>query len=164
MKILILNIGGTFNKVYNLKKGVLELNKSNKIVKKILKKIFKKNVLPKVKGLIYKDSLFMNDSDREKIISFLKKTKYKKIIIIHGTDTIDKTADLIAKKINNKTILLTGAMKPYSIDKTEATGNLMAAYGFIQNCQKGVYISMNGLILPYNQIFKDKKNGYFKRR
>jgi L-asparaginase len=161
MKILILNIGGTFNKVYNSINGNLEVIPNNNIIKNIFKKFMLYNKKPKIKGLIYKDSLFMDKTDRKQIVSFLQKTKYKKIILIHGTDTMHLSAKEISRHIDNKTIILTGAMKPYSIEPTEATANLMSAYGFIQNCKKGIYISMNGLILPYNQIIKDKTRGYF---
>jgi len=159
--ILILNIGGTFNKVYNLVSGELEINKNNNIIKAILRDTFKFNNLPKIKGMIYKDSLFMDDNDRRKIVSFLLKCEYKKIIIIHGTDTVDKSAKEIAKVIKDKVIVLTGAMEPYSINKTEATANLMMSYGFIQNAKNGVYICLNGVVDRYDKVVKDRKKGYF---
>jgi len=159
--IFILNVGGTFNKIYNLINGELEIKKNNNIVKTILKETFKLNKIPKIKGIIYKDSLFMNKADRKKIVSFLLKCEYKKIIIIHGTDTIDKSAKEIAKVIKDKVIVLTGAMEPYSINKTEATANLMMSYGFIQNAKKGVYICLNGVVDRYERIVKDRKKGYF---
>ena len=159
--ILILNIGGTFNKVYNLVSGELEIKKNNNVIKAILRDTFKFNNLPKIKGMIYKDSLFMDDNDRRKIVSFLLKCEYKKIIIIHGTDTIDKSAKEIAKVIKDKVIVLTGAMEPYSINKTEATANLMMSYGFIQNAKNGVYICLNGVVDRYDKVVKDRKKGYF---
>ena len=159
--ILILNIGGTFNKTYNLVNGKLEIKKNNNIINSIFKEVFKFNKPPKIKGMIYKDSLFMNSKDRKKIVTFLLKSDYKKIIIVHGTDTIDKSAKKIAKEIKNKIIVLTGAMKPYSINKTEATSNLMMSYGFIQNAKDGVYICLNGVVDKYNRIVKDRKKGYF---
>jgi len=161
--ITILNTGGTFNKIYDPIIGKLIVPKHNKSIKIILNNFIKSNKKPKIKGLIFKDSLEFTTKDRDKIIKRISKSKSNKIIIIHGTDTIDLTAKHIQKRINNKIIILTGAMQPFSIEPIEATANLCSAYGYIQSCNKnGIYISMNGQIQPYNKIKKDRIAGVFK--
>ena len=55
--ILILNTGGTFNKIYNPIKGELEILSNNNLLNKIIENSFKNNLDIKVEGIIYKDSL-----------------------------------------------------------------------------------------------------------
>ena len=159
--ILILNTGGTLNKVYNELNGELIVPNNNNAINKIIKFAKLPNLI--VKGLVYKDSLDMNNQDRDKLVDYISNSNFKKIIIIHGTDTMKKTASYLNKRIQNKQIILTGSMIPFSIDPIEATANLMGAYGFMKNCKKdNIYISMHGLIKKYNKIKKNKTLGVFQ--
>ena len=159
--ILILNTGGTFSKVYNELNGELIVPCNNNAVKKIIKHTKLSKVI--IDGLIYKDSLNINNNDREQLIKYINNSNFNKIIIVHGTDTISITASYLNKRIINKKIVLTGSMIPFSINPIEATGNLMSAYGFLNNCQKNnIYICMHGLIKKYNKIKKNKTLGVFQ--
>ena len=159
--ILILNTGGTFNKIYDEFNGNLIVPKNNYAVNKIL--LNSKINKCKVKGLIYKDSLEINVEDRKLLKRYIISSKYKKIIIIHGTDTMDETAKYLDKNIKNKEIILTGAMVPFSVNQIEATSNLMLAYGYLSHKLKaGIYISMHGNIRNYKKIKKNRTLGVFE--
>jgi L-asparaginase len=160
-KILVLNTGGTFNKIYNPINGELEVDENASALKHISHK-WQHNL--EIMSIINKDSLHMTSQDRVELLSFIYQSEYDDIIIIHGTDTMELTAEYIFDAELDKNIVITGAMVPYSIDATEATANFAMAYGFLQNCtQNGVYISMNGLVMPYDKITKDRDNGLFVR-
>jgi len=160
---LIINTGGTFNKIYNKKSGLLEIKKNNKIIKTIINNLYKSNKKPNIKGIIYKDSLDITNDDRIKLVNIISKSKENNIIIVHGTDTMNETALFLSKKIKNKTIVLLGSMIPYSINKIEASANLSMALGFIKNTNKdSVYICMNGLIKKHNKIKKNYKRVVFE--
>lgn len=158
-KVLIINTGGTFNKKYNAITGQLEIDTNNSS----LKDIFKHWLYDfEINNIINKDSLDMTNEDRSYILKTIQNSEYKKIIVIHGTDTINVTAKFLNDKIKNKTIVMTGSMVPYSINPIEAVANFSSSVGFIYNCnQSGIYISMNGLIDIYTNIQKDKKLGKF---
>jgi L-asparaginase len=159
-KILIINTGGTFNKVYNPLTGNLEIDKQGEAIKSIAKAWLTEF---KIKNIIGKDSLQMTKKDRNLIVKTIKETEIKDIIIVHGTDTMHKTAKRVAKAKIDKNIILTGSMVPFSINPIESTSNLCSAYGFIQDIYKGgVYISMNGIIKDYKKVFKNKEKGYFE--
>lgn len=159
--ILILNTGGTFSKVYNELSGELIVPKNNTAINTIVK--YSKLSNTTIDGLIYKDSLKINNNDRDKLVEYINDSDFTKIIIIHGTDTISITASYLNKKIKNKKIILTGSMVPFSINQIEATANLMSAYGFIKNCKKNnIFISMHGLIKKHNKIKKNKIIGVFQ--
>jgi len=162
-KFLVLNTGGTFNKIYNDITGELVVSKNNNfMIKSILK--FSKIDRVTIKSIIHKDSLDMNKKDRKKIIKYIERSKSQYIIIIHGTDTMEKTAKFINKHIKNKVIILTGAMVPYSIDKVEATANFSLAMGFLQGkkIKNDVYIAMHGKVKKYNKIYKNRELGIFE--
>lgn len=160
-KILIINTGGTFNKVYNPLNGNLEIEASGKAIKSIANAWLSKL---KILNIIAKDSLDMTRKDRETILKEIQKAKANNIIVVHGTDTMDKTAKYLDEANLNKKIILTGAMVPYSINPIEATANLSSAYGYLQNVkEKGVFIAMNGAIKDYKKVVKNKEKGYFEK-
>ncbi len=160
-KILIINTGGTFNKVYNPLTGNLDIEPTGKALKSIAELWL---TTFKINNIIGKDSLDMSNIDRKKIIKVIKKAKEEHIIIVHGTDTMDITAKYLDNVKLKKKIILTGAMVPYAINPIESTSNLCSAYGFIQNIHKGgVYISMNGVIKGYKRVVKNKEKGYFEK-
>ncbi len=160
-EILIINTGGTFNKRYNPIKGELEVSKDSISVEKILKNFF--NLEYKILNIIHKDSLDMLEGDREEIVRVIHKHSSHKVLIIHGTDTMGKTASYLHSRIKDKFIVLTGAMVPFSIDPLEANSNFSMAIGYLLNERKeGVFISMHGLVSFYKNIFKDRDLGVFR--
>jgi L-asparaginase len=159
-KILVINTGGTFNKIYDEIDGILKVPKNNKALKQIFQISKISNI--KIVGMLYKDSLDLTKKDRKQLLAYILKSNYSKIIIVHGTDTMNETASFLAKHIKNKTIILTGSMKPFEIEPIEATSNLLSAFGFLTNSKKkNIYISMHGLIKKHTKIKKDKKRKIF---
>lgn len=162
-KIKIINVGGTFNKKYSLLDGSLMVPNDNKVVENILSNVYKSNTKPKVEGIIFKDSLDMKSKDRKILLEKVSSLDEDKIVIIHGTDTMDKSAKYLAKRIKYKQIVFVGAMQPFSIEPVEATGALMMAIGFLQsNKKEGIYICMNGLLQEYTKIKKNYEKGVFE--
>ncbi|PHO09367.1 MULTISPECIES: asparaginase domain-containing protein [Malaciobacter] len=160
-KLLVINTGGTFNKRYNEQTGTLDVAKDNKAILDILENCARGNLNIDIKGIIFKDSLKIDDKDRKEIINEI--SKYDKILIVHGTDTMDETAKYIEKRVKDKLIVLTGAMHPYSIDKIEATSNFMIGLSFLNtNNTNGVYISMHGLVKEHEKLFKNRDLGIFQ--
>jgi len=158
-KIFIISTGGTFNKIYNLHNGELVIDKESEAVEEIASKWLCKF---EIINIIGKDSLQINNQDRLLLLASIDQSKYDDIIVIHGTDTMDITAEYLSNGDLDKRIVLTGAMVPYFIDTVEATANLASAFGYLQTLNKnGVYIVMNGIFGSYDQIKKDRKNAKF---
>ena len=158
--IQILITGGTFDKSYNHIKGDLFFEKTH-LPEMLKRSKCKLNV--KIKTLMMIDSLEMTENDIEKIIDECIKSASKRIVITHGTDTMVRTASKIASKINDKTIVLTGAMIPYAFgSSSDGFFNLGSALSFVQTLKKGVYIAMHGQYFDYTNLIKDKDKGYFK--
>ncbi len=155
----ILNTGGTFNKVYDAIKGTLVVPKNDEAVEDIVKHI---RIATSIEGIIYKDSLDMDDRDREVLAQRVAQSKSKRVVIVHGTDTMDLSAAYLAQKRLDKIVVFTGAMIPYSIEKTEAAANLsLALYSASTHSKSGVYVAIQGLFAPYERIYKDRERGLF---
>jgi len=158
-KILIINTGGTFNKVYNPINGILEVDQTSSSIENIASKWLCKF---EIINTIGKDSLEITNDDRLKLLEIIRKSESTHIIIVHGTDTMDITSKYLVDSKLEKCIVLTGAMVPYSINNVEATANLASAYGYIQALEKnGIYIAMNGVLSTHKKVNKDREKGCF---
>jgi L-asparaginase len=157
--ILIISTGGTFNKIYDPIKGEFVIDASSHALEEIASKwLCKFEVL----NIIGKDSLDMTGQDRLELLAIISQSDHQNILIVHGTDTMDVTAEYLADAELEKRIILTGAMVPYSIDPIEATANFASAYGYMNALeQDGVYIAMNGIIATYDTVKKDRVKGRF---
>ena len=158
--MLILNIGGTFNKRYNMITGELEVPYDNEAVGYILSSATE-DFNPA--GTVYKDSLQMDSEDRKMIARIIMESSDDTFVLIHGTDTMSVTAEFLDEIFDDRKIILTGAMKPFEIEQSEASFNLGMAIGFAKaKPQNGVYICMSGYVAPWQEIEKNRSAGKFQ--
>ena len=87
---------------------------------------------------------------------------HKRIVITHGTDSIAETASFLESFDLGKTIVLTGAMIPYSFGASDALFNLGSALAFAQVLSQGVYVAMNGKYYKAGMVKKNRSTGYFE--
>ncbi len=157
--MLILNTGGTFNKKYNPIAGELYVPSDEKAIEAIIDTL---NMDVRVRGILHKDSLEMDESDRALLCEEIVNAKEEIVIVVHGTDTMDQSAVKVAQLGLDKTVVFTGAMVPFAVDPIEATANLAMAIGYATNCKSGVYIVMQGVCGEYDTIIKNKAVGKFE--
>lgn len=114
--------------------------------------------------LMQKDSLEMTQDDRNRILTTCIDAKANRIVITHGTDTMTETAAVLAKakKLSDKTIVLTGAMRPFKLGESDALFNLGTAMMAVQLQSPGVYIAMNGHCFESSGVNKNKQLGIFE--
>ena len=158
--IKIFATGGTFDKEFNEINGDLYFKKTNLFE---LLELGRSQVDLKIETLMMVDSLQMTNTERQYILEKCKKEKTDKIIITHGTDTMVKTAEFVAKHIKDKIIILTGAMIPIKFGSSDGLFNLGSALSFAQVLDPGVYITMNGQYFYWDNVRKNKKLGIFER-
>ena len=156
--IKIFVTGGTFDKEYNEINGELYFKKTH--LHEMLE-LGRSQLKVEIETLMMKDSLEMSDEDRNLIVNKCFESNENRILITHGTDTMVKTAKLLAKKNIFKTIVLTGAMIPYKFGSSDGLFNLGSALSFLQSMPHGIYIAMNGNIFNLNNLKKNKKLGLF---
>tara|TARA_B100000780_G_scaffold250860_1_gene197243 strand:- start:8295 stop:8795 length:501 start_codon:yes stop_codon:yes gene_type:complete len=160
--IQIFITGGTFDKSYNYKDGNLYFEKTH-LPEMLKRSRCRLNVV--FETLMMIDSLEMNKSHIEKIISKCKTSDSNKIIITHGTDRIVQSAKELEKaNLLDKTIILTGAMIPYAFgSSSDGFFNLGCALSFAQSLSNGVYITMQGQYFSPNNVKKNKEKGLFEK-
>lgn len=159
MSVRIIATGGTFDKEYNELTGELFFTKTH--IKDVLN-LGRCKLQVKITQLMLKDSLFMTDNDRKNILAACKKVTESHIVITHGTDTMEVTARYLGRNIENKTIVLTGAMIPYKFGSSDGIFNLASALSFAQALPSGVYVAMNGKLFSCENVTKNKKRGVFE--
>ena len=160
--IKILVTGGTIDKQYNPLNGELIFTQSS--VEKMLVQS-RSTVKAELEELMLKDSLEMQDDDRELLSQSCNKSKETKIVITHGTDTMVESAQAIADKLTpDKTVVLLGAMVPYQFKQSDALFNLGCAMSSVQILPPGVYITMNGQVFDYREVVKNRAIGEFVQR
>jgi len=158
--IKIFSTGGTFDKEFNEITGELFFKKTQLYE---LLELGRSKLDVKIETLMMVDSLKMSNTERQYIVDKCKNEKTNNIIITHGTDTMVKTAELIANQITDKTIILTGAMIPIKFGSSDGLFNLGSAMSFVQVLESGVYITMNGRYFNYDNVRKNKKLGIFEK-
>jgi L-asparaginase len=158
-RIRIFVTGGTFDKEYNELTGTLYFKDTHVMEMLHLGRC----KLPiEVRTLMMVDSLEMTEDDRKIILENCQHAQEDRIVITHGTDTMEDTARLLGKSIGGKTIVLTGAMVPYKFGSSDGLFNLGSALAFAQTLPNGVYIAMNGKYFHWNNVRKNKQTGEFE--
>lgn len=161
--ILLLVTGGTLDKAYDPLSGDLTFPSSH--LPTLLKEA--RCTLPlEVDVLMQKDSLQMDANDRETIGLACQESPYDRIVITHGTDTMVETAQQLQAHpaLAGKTIILTGAMRPYSLGHSDASFNLGSALMAVQTTSPGIYIVMNGHLFKADTVVKNRQAGLFEIR
>jgi L-asparaginase len=159
MAIRIFVTGGTFDKEYDEIEGKLYFRDTH--VPEMLA-LGRSRVQVGLRSLMMIDSLDMTPADRQLILEQCQRAVEDRIIITHGTDTMELTARAIGEAIKDKTIVLTGAMVPYKFGSSDGLFNLGSALAFVQTLPHGVYISMNGRCFSWDNVHKDRRTGWFE--
>ncbi|MBL4681990.1 MAG: asparaginase [Pseudomonadales bacterium] len=156
-KILILTMGGTIDKVYFDAASDYEVGES--VLSELLAHAHVKSTF-EIQSVMRKDSLEMTAEDRQALYRIVCDTEYEKIIVTHGTDTMTLSAAALSA-VENKTIVITGALAPARFASSDATFNVGMAFAAVQSLASGVYIVMNGQVFKGDEVKKDRVNNQF---
>lgn len=158
MKLKIFTTGGTIDKVYYDDKDDFKIGES------LISKLLQEAQVPydySIESLLKKDSLELTDQDRDLIHKAVQEEKLDRILITHGTDTMVKTAQKLSN-LADKTIVLTGALKPARFKESDAAFNVGTALAAVQIMPTGTYIAMNGQIFDPENCRKNKDKNRFE--
>jgi L-asparaginase len=159
MAIRVFITGGTFDKEYNELNGQLYFKDTH--LQELLN-MGRSQVAVEIRTLMMIDSLEMTDQDRELIAYQCNNCEENQIVITHGTDTMTETAKLLADKVKNKTVVLTGAMIPIKFGSSDGLFNLGSALAFAQSLPPDIYVAMNGRYFHWDNVRKNKETGVFE--
>ena len=159
MAIRIFITGGTFDKEYNELNGELYFKDTHM---SDLLEMGRSRVPVEIRTLMMVDSLEMTDEDRDLIVHQCNNCDEQQIVITHGTDTMSDTAKILAHKVKDKTVILTGAMIPIKFGSSDGLFNLGSALAFAQTLSPGIYVAMNGRYFNWDNVRKNKQTGVFE--
>jgi L-asparaginase len=157
-KLLIITTGGTIDKIYFDDKSDYQIGEPQ--ISQILHAM---NVAFdfEVTALMRKDSLHLTDNDRQLIRSAIAASDTRHILITHGTDTMTETAEVL-KGLEDKTIVMTGALNPARFRDSDAIFNIGCALGAVQSLVPGVYVAMNGKVWHPEDVRKNRRANRFE--
>lgn len=158
MTLRVISTGGTFDKRYDPLSGQLVFGQST--IPALLRQARIRQNLA-WEALAPQDSLDMQEADRQRILQACLQAPENRIVIVHGTDTMQQTAAVLAQAGLDKTIVLTGAMVPAQVAESDAVFNLGFALGVVQTLPPGVHLAMQAEIFAWNQVTKDRTAGVF---
>jgi L-asparaginase len=164
-EVVIITTGGTIEKTYNEFDGSLE-NRGTSIKNRILSKMRLPYTRIHVHPIMSKDSLYMNDEDRQLISKTVQEEMKKEnpIVVLHGTDTMHLSSEFCYKQNPNPTcaVVFTGAMIPMGFDDSDAAQNVTEALLAAKLLKPGFYISFHNQIFEVPHVRKNKEKGTFE--
>ena len=116
-----------------------------------------------IESIFKKDSRAINENDLKLLVSKVREANAKKILITHGTFTMEDTAKYIGKLNLGKTIVLVGSFILGASENTDAPFNLGYAISSLQFLKPDVYIAMNGQLFHWNNVSKNVEANKFER-
>ena len=160
MRIRILVTGGTFDKEYDELSGRLYFRDTH--LPEMLAR--GRSMVPvAIETVMMIDSLEMDDAGRARVVERARACEERAIVVSHGTDTMVETGRaLAAASLDEKTIVLTGAMVPYAFGSSDGLFNLGSALSFVQVLPPGVYVAMNGQHFRWDAVRKNRTTGCFE--
>ena len=155
--IIVVTTGGTIDKAYF--DALSSYHVGDTVVAKLLH-IANVTHPYRIVELLRKDSLELTPADRITLRETVASLESQRIVVTHGTDTMAESAKVLTA-VAGKTIVLTGALAPARFAESDAAFNLGMAFATAQTAAPGVYITMNGRVLPGDRARKDRDQARF---
>ena len=160
--IVVLTTGGTIDKLYF--DALSQYQVGETVVAQVLATA-RVTAPVRIVELMRKDSLELTEADRATIARAVAEAPETRVVITHGTDTMADTARALAAAIphvlEEKTVVLVGALAPARFAESDAPFNLGLAFGTAQAARPGVWITMNGQVFDGRHVRKDREAGKF---
>ena len=157
-KLLIITTGGTIDKIYFDDKSDYQIGEPQ--ISQILHAMHVAFDFD-VTALMRKDSLHIGDKERQLVRATVAASDASHILITHGTDSMVETANVLSD-LDDKTIVLTGALNPARFRDSDAVFNIGCAVGAVQCLPAGVYIAMNGKVWDPEHVRKNRRQNRFE--
>jgi L-asparaginase len=146
--VTLITCGGTIEKTYDETTGSLENRRS--IVRRMLSRLRLEDTAVNVIELMSKDSLVMTDEDRRRVAE-----------AVRAAGGMTDVLAACGPQGPAVPIVLTGAMRPYEMKRSDALQNLTEAIFATGVLPPGVYAVAHGRALKFPGVVKDRERGTF---
>lgn len=157
-RLAIISTGGTIEKTYSELGGVLSNETS--VLDVMLSQLELGGLEISRIPLMNKDSMDMTADDHERIAeqAAIEAAKRDGVVIVHGTDRLVDTGQHICRRLPEPAVpvVLTGAMRPFELRRTDAMQNLTEALMAVQLLEPGVWCVMHNRALRFPGVRKDR--------
>ncbi|MDX2115469.1 MAG: asparaginase domain-containing protein [Planctomycetota bacterium] len=167
--IELLTTGGTIEKTYDEFTGALDNRGS--IVQRMLSRLKLPETVVHTREVFSKDSLHITDEERRRIVEAVRTVLGLSpapdgVVILHGTDTLHVTGELLHAELAvggrlTRAVVLTGAMRPFEMKRSDALQNLTESLLASTLLPGGVYAVAHGRALRFPGVVKDREKGTF---
>jgi L-asparaginase len=168
--ITLITTGGTIEKTYDESSGQL-LNRGS-LVRRMLTRLRLEETDVRIIELMSKDSQLMTDDDRARIVETVRiaggtsdaESETTGIVILHGTDRLAETGERLSRDLAPRVpIVLTGAIRPFEMKRSDALQNLTEAIFAAGILEPGIYCIAHGRALAFPGVVKDRERNTFTR-
>ncbi len=156
--VSVIITGGTLDKVHDTVTESIVLDGDTRVPD-----IFDqgRTKISRFENLMQIDSLDMTDTHRAQILKAVQSAPENRLLITHGTGTMELTAKALDGKVGQKTVVLTGAMRPWCIGRSDANFNIGGGLIAARILPAGVYGVMNGRVFAAQDLNKNTETGRF---
>lgn len=163
-RITIISTGGTIEKTYDPNHGNLR-NQEN-VLDLMLERLELPGVAIQRVTLMNKDSLDMTGEDHKIIVKAVMDAASgaDSILVVHGTDRLVETGNYLLAEFGDQLdvpVILTGAMRPFELRRSDSMQNLTEALLAGQLLQPGIYCVMHNRVLRFPGVKKDRQSMTF---
>jgi L-asparaginase len=171
-RLAIVSTGGTIEKTYDEFGGVLAnaLGERVSVLDVMLASLELRDLEIERIPLMNKDSLEMTPEDHEAIAETAERAleTHDAVLVVHGTDRLAVSGERILERLSaagslRGPVVLTGAMRPFELRRTDALQNLTEALLAARVLPPGVYCVLHNEVLPFPGVYKDRGAMRFRR-
>ncbi len=165
MPITIISTGGTIEKSYCEVGG--DLSNRDGILDSMISQLELPGITVHHRAVLNKDSLDMTDEDRELIVAAVGEAlpQSSGVLVVHGTDRLAETGERLHEVYGEASpaVVLTGAMRPYELRRTDALQNLTESLMALRLLSSGIWCVMHNEALRFPGVRKDHEKMQFVR-
>jgi len=160
MQITFVQTGGTIDKDYPRSSGGWAFEFGDPATRRLLERLDPSFDF-EVREVCQKDSLEITDEDRAQMAAVIAGLESSRVVVTHGTDTMLETARYLDDRIQDKVVVITGAMRPERFSNSDAPLNLGCAIAAAQLAEPGVWIAMHGVVRRHGEMQRDPDTGKY---
>ncbi|KAB7501656.1 hypothetical protein Anas_06967 [Armadillidium nasatum] len=164
-------MGGTIDKDFSKHSMCnLEMDISEPAARRILSKIRPfRSILVRMETVSREKGSECSQESCYALTQAILNSSHRRILVTQEVECITRTAAIVAEALKDsgkkdRAVVFTGSSTPERFRDSDADLNVGVALGFLQSKVSGVWISLGGLVLPWDRSYRQKDGHFVLRR